>query len=326
MATLKTSRDGEAPPRVGGGRWKDGRLALLLLAATLIAYWPALHGGFVWDDDAHITANQTLRSLTGLREIWLKPGATCQYYPLTFTVFWAGYHLWGLHPPGYHLLNVGLHGLAAVLLWQVLARLKVRGAGLAGAIFALHPVCVMSVAWMTELKNTLSGALALGAIWAYVRFAGLGVYGAKQDGGDEGKGKGLGLDWRYYVLALGLFQLAMFAKTAVSFVPVSLLLLVWWQRGRPGWRAVWPLLPMVGVALLMGEVTFYVERHTGATGKAYSLGLLERVLISGRSFWFYLGKLFFPHRLTFIYEHWGACGVCGNESAEGRLRRCCISM
>ena len=166
-------------------RWlKDGLFIVLLMVATVVVYWPAMHGRFVWDDNEHIYDNQTLRSLHGLWEIWFKPGATCQYYPLSFTGFWIGFQLWGLNPLGYHLLNVVLHGLVAVLLWQVLTRLKVRGAWLAGAIFALHPVCVMSVAWMTELKNTLSASLALGAAWAYLRFAHLGVYEA---GTDEGR-------------------------------------------------------------------------------------------------------------------------------------------
>jgi protein O-mannosyl-transferase len=289
-------------PRASWNReWLFG---LVLIAATVLAYLPALHGDFVWDDDTHISDNKTLHSLGGLWEIWFKPGATCQYYPLTFTGFWIGYHLWGLNTPGYHLMNVLLHGLAAVLLWQVLARLKVRGAALAGAIFALHPVCVMSVAWMTELKNTLSGALALAAGWAYVRFARLGVYATEQGSG-AANGKVLGSDWRYCILALALFQLALFAKTAVSFLPVTLLLVAWWQRERLCWREAWPLLAMLGMAVAMGEVTIYVERHSGgASGEQFHIPFLERVLISGRSFWFYLGKLFYPHRLTFMYERW----------------------
>jgi len=162
--------------------WNRGWLpGLLLVAATMLAYSPALHGGFLWDDESHIVGNSALRSLAGLHDIWLKSGATVQYYPLSFTLFWMGYHLWGLNTFGYHLVTLVLHCLTALLLWQVLARLKARGAMLAGAIFALHPVCVMSVAWMTELKNTLSGALVLAAAWAYVRFAGLGVY----DGGES---------------------------------------------------------------------------------------------------------------------------------------------
>ncbi|MGA3285555.1 MAG: tetratricopeptide repeat protein, partial [Verrucomicrobiota bacterium] len=194
-----------------------------------------------------------------------------------------------------------LHCLTAVLLWQVLVRLQVRGAFLAGAIFALHPVCVMSVAWMMELKNTLSGTLALAASWAYLRFAGLGVY----DGGDQAGKNGARTDWRFYVLSLALFQLALLAKTAVSFLPVTLLLIVWWQRNRLHRRDIWPFIPMLGLAIVMGQVTSYVERHSGgASGEEFNIGFLERVLISGRSFWFYLGKIFFPYRLAFVYPRW----------------------
>jgi tetratricopeptide (TPR) repeat protein len=275
---------------------KDGAWALLLMLAVVLVYWPALHGGFVWDDDSHISANPTLRSWKGLWDIWFQPGATCQYYPLSFTVFWAGYHLWGLTTFGYHLLTVLMHGLVAVLLWQVLKRLEVRAAWLAGAIFALHPVNVMSVAWMTELKNTLSGALILGAAWSYLRFAGLGVYGKTTTRP--------GSDWRYGLLSLGLFLPAMFAKTAVSFLPATLLLLVWWKRERIVWRMTWPLLAMFGIAAGMGLLTLHVEHLHGATGDEFRMGWLGRVLVSGRSFWFYLGKLFFPYPLTFIYERW----------------------
>ena len=280
------------------GDWSKG---LLLVAATILVYWPALHGDFLWDDDSHISADYTLRSLTGLQAIWFKPGATMQYYPLTFTLFWVGYHLWGLNTLGYHLLTLAMHCVTSVLLWQVLARLRVRGAFLAGAIFALHPVCVMSAAWMTELKNTLSAALALSASWAYLRFAGLGVYEGRNGPGK----KTVKADWRFYVLVLAFFQLALLAKTAVSFLPLTLFLIVWWQRERLAGRDLWPLLPLLGMAIVIGQVTSYVEQHSGgATGREFNIGFLETVLISGRSFWFYLGKLFFPWQLTFIYPRW----------------------
>jgi Flp pilus assembly protein TadD len=293
--------------RLGGRRaiWNRGwLLGLLLIAATMLAYLPALRGEFIFDDDMHISANETLRSLGGLWEIWFRPGATFQYYPLSFTLFWLDYQLWGLNPLGYHLLNVALHSLVAVLLWQILKRLKVRGAWLAGAIFALHPVCVMSVAWMTELKNTLSAALALGAGWAYVRFAGLGVYGAAEANDDNREASASGTDWRYGILSLLLFLLAMLAKTAVSFLPATLLLVAWWQQERLVWRKVVPLLLMLVLVAPMGEMTFYIEHLHGAVGPGFKLGWLERVLVSGSSFWFYLGKLFFPYPLTFIYPRW----------------------
>ena len=287
----------EAKPKTSGEeRSPQWLFAGGLMAAVFIVYLPALHGGFIWDDDTHISKNAALLTPGGLRDIWIKPGATCQYYPLSFTFFWLAYHLWGLNTLGYHVLNVLLHGLASVLLWRVLKALKVPGAWLAGAIFALHPVCVMSVAWMTELKNTLSGGLALGSGWAYVRAAGLGKY-------ERAEQK---LDWRYYVLSLVLFQLAIFAKTAVSFLPVTLGLVVWWQRKQWKWKEVLPLIPMLGIAVGMGLVTIYVEQGSGgASGEVFRVPLAERVLISGRSFWFYLGKIFFPHNLTFIYERWG---------------------
>ena len=281
----------------GAGPFWSWLLGAGLIVAVLLAYWPALRGDFIFDDDLHIYGNPSVRSAAGLGDIWFAGGATPQYYPLSFTFFWLGYRLWGLNTLGYHLLNVLLHGTAAVLLWQVLQRLKVRGAWLAGAIFALHPVCVMSVAWMTELKNVLSASLALGAAWAYLRAAGLGVYER-----NRGESK---WDWRYYALSLVLFQLALFAKTAVSFLPVTLLLIAWWRGRRMNWPTVWPVLPMLAMAVGVGLVTIYVERNSGgASGAPFQIPPLERILISGRSFWFYLGKLFFPYHLTFLYERW----------------------
>jgi len=270
--------------------------AAALLAALVVFYWPALRGGFLWDDDTYISANPTLLTVGGLRAIWLDPSATCQYYPLSFTVFWIVNHFGGLNPLWFHLLTLLLHGIAALLFWQLLTRLRVRGALLAAAIFAFHPVNVMSVAWMTELKNTLSLALALGSVLAYVKFAALGVY---EQAPPPRK------PWGWYALSLGLFQVAMLAKTAVSFLPVTLLLILWWRRERMSRRDVVSLIPMLAISVGMGALTIYVERHTGnATGRDFEIGFLDRVLISGRSFWFYLGKLVLPWRLTFIYPRW----------------------
>src|SRR5262245_7939338 len=99
-----------------------------LVAMTLAAYAPLWNAEFTWDDDAHVTHNPTLRSLDGLGQIWFKLGAVPQYYPLVHTTFWVEYHLWGLAPRGYHLVNVLLHASSAVLLWRLLVRLQVPGA------------------------------------------------------------------------------------------------------------------------------------------------------------------------------------------------------
>src|SRR5947199_9026701 len=149
-------RSGRRPPRrldqrptaaPTGDRARVVAAAMLLVALTLAAYAPALQAGFIWDDDSYVTANPTLQSPDGLRRIWLEPGAVPQYYPLTFTSLWLEYRLWGPEPTGYHVTNVVLHALAAILVWRVLARLAAPGAWFAAALFALHPVEVESVAW-----------------------------------------------------------------------------------------------------------------------------------------------------------------------------------
>ena len=133
-------------------------VAIALVAATLAVYQPAWHGGQLWDDDKHITAPE-LRSLQGLARIWTEVGATQQYYPLVHTAFWIQHRLWGDATLGYHLVNILLHAASACLLLIILRRLRVPGAPLAAAIFALHPVQVESVAWITELQEHALGRL-----------------------------------------------------------------------------------------------------------------------------------------------------------------------
>jgi hypothetical protein len=117
--------------------------------------------GLVWDDDAHVTRPE-LRSLDGLRRIWFELGATQQYYPLLHSAFWLEHRLWGDSVVGYHLANILLHAAAACLVVAIMRRLALPGAWLAGLIFALHPVNVESVAWISEQKNTLSAVFCLG--------------------------------------------------------------------------------------------------------------------------------------------------------------------
>src|SRR5712691_4745188 len=140
-----------------------------LIVATALAYLPAWHGKPIWDDNAHITQPE-LRSGHGLVEIWTRPGATQQYYPLVHSVFWIEQKLWGDSVLGYHLVNILLHALGAIVLLQILLRLRTPGAWLAAGLFALHPVQVESVAWISELKNTLSGFFFFCSIRTYLNF------------------------------------------------------------------------------------------------------------------------------------------------------------
>jgi len=142
---------------------------ILLCCATLIAYWPSLNGGFVWDDNGHVT-KPAIQSLHGLWRIWFALGATQQYYPLLHSAFWMEHRLWGDAVLGYHLVNVALHALAACLVVGIVKRLELPGATLAGFVFALHPVCVESVAWISEQKNTLSAVFCLAAALVYLGF------------------------------------------------------------------------------------------------------------------------------------------------------------
>ena len=272
------------PARFIGRR--DLGLGGLILAAVLIAYWPALRGGFLLDDDLHVTRPE-LQTLRGLGRIWFEVGATQQYYPVVHTAFWVEHLLWGDGVLGYHLINVALHAGAAGLLVAIMRRLRMRGAWLAGFIFALHPVCVESVAWIAEQKNTLSTVFGLGAVLAYLRFD------ARRT-------------MAQYLLALGLFGLALLSKTATATLPAAFLVIFWWQRSRLEWRRdVRPLLPWFLLAAAAALVTAAVERKLlEGIGAALTLTLLQRGLLAGRVIWFYLGKLVWPADLTFFYPRW----------------------
>ena len=269
--------------------------AVVLLLVVFAVYGPALGGGFLWDDDAHVTKPE-LRSAQGLWRIWTEPTATQQYYPLLHTAFWVQWWVWHDDPVGYHVVNVLMHALAALLAWRVLLRLGIPGAGLAAAIFAVHPVHVESVAWITELKNTLSGSLYLAAMLAYLRFD-------PPDAADRGRSA---RDRRWWAIAFGLFVCALLSKTVTASLPAALLVLLWWKRGTLNWRRdVLPLVPFLGVGAAMGLMTAWFERtHIGATGSAFEFSAVERLLIAGRVFWFYLGKLGWPTDLSFIYPRW----------------------
>ena len=261
-------------------------LALLLIAATLIAYLPAWKGTPIWDDNAHITAPH-LRSGYGLVAIWAQLGATQQYYPLVHTVFWIEQKLWGNWFVGYHLVNILLHAASAIVLLRILQRLKIPGAWLAAGLFALHPVQVESVAWISELKNTLSGLFFFSSILSYLDF-------------DETRSR------RSYIPSLVLFLFGLWCKTAIAPMPAVVLVTLWWKRGSVRARNdVVPLLPFFGLGLAAGLFTTWVERiFVGAEGGVFQLSIWQRCLVAARDFWFYIFKLIWPAKLTFIYPRW----------------------
>jgi tetratricopeptide (TPR) repeat protein len=261
----------------------------LLVTATLLAYQPAWQAGFIWDDDEYVTNNPLLTAPDGLRRIWFSLDSPSQYFPLTYTVFRIERSLWGLNSTGFHWVNILLHAANALLVWRLLRRLSVPGAWLAAAIFALHPVQVESVAWVTELKNVLSLFFFLPALLAWVEFV-------------EDRSKPL---WRYYALALMFYALALFSKTTACTLPAALLLILW-LKGKPITRSrLVQIVPFIAFGVGMGLVTVWWERfHQEVRGNFLGLGLLDRLLVASHAIWFYAGKLIWPVNLTFMYPHW----------------------
>jgi len=262
----------EAEPSASSRAWL---LGLVLVAVTFIAYQPVWHAGFIWDDDAYLTKNPLIKSADGLRQFWFT-SSMLDYYPLMFSMWWLEWRIWANNPLPYHLVNVLLHGLSAVLLWRALLRLKIPGALLAAALFALHPVNVESVAWITERKNTLS----------WLKFE------------DSGR-------WRWYGLALVAFALALFSKTAVAPLPVVLLGIAWWRRGRVGWKDVRQIVPFFVIAAILGLVTVWFQYHR-PIDEAFirTDGFWSRLAGAGRAVWFYLYKAVLPLRLISVYPRW----------------------
>ena len=270
-------------------RW-NGTAAVLLAAVAILSHGRSLWCGWIWDDDFYVWNNPTLRSPGGLFDIWFKPLSIPQYYPLVHTTYWLEYRLWGDWPAGYHAVNVLLHATSAVLLWLVLRRLAVPGAWLGAALFAVHPVGVETVAWVTERKNTLSLCLALLSLLTWLSFR----------DAESGSAR-----WRAYGLSLGLFAASLLAKTvSVSLVGV-LLVITWWQTGRITRRDLLLAAPYLAIGLPLALATVWLEKHhVGAADVDWGLSLTDRIVLAGRVICFYATKLAWPHPLSFFYDRW----------------------
>jgi len=276
--------------------------AAALVAMLVTAYIPALQAGFIWDDPAHITENTLLLDTNGLVRIWTEAGAHQQFYPLTLTIFWLEYQLWGLAPLGYHLVNILLHATAALLVWRLGRRMGLPGAWAAAAVFGLHPVHVESVAWATELKNVLSGVFYLASLW--FMFGYYRLYPAPPANSAVTADEPNSRFWRLYAPGLAFFVCAVLSKTVTSTLPAALLVLVWWRRGRVRLVEVLPLIPFFVAGIGLGLVTISREIDIGATGEAFGFSFIDRLLIAGRALWFYVAKLLWPVDLNFNYTRW----------------------
>lgn len=261
-----------------------GQATAMAVAAAAI-YWPALQGTWLSDDTLEIVGNRDLRTWAGLRRIWAGQGGP-DYFPLKSTVQWLEWHCWGAQPFGYHCVTLALHVCAALLFCRVLRRLGVRQAWIGGWLFLVHPLFVESVAWISELKNTLSLALLLLAFDAYLEF----------DPGGRRRG---------YVASLGWFVAAALAKTSVVLFPALLVVKGWWQRGRVRRADLLAALPFALVSVVLGSITLVFQQHRAIEGVTLVPGgLATRFAAAGLAACFYLGKLLVPTGLSFVYPRW----------------------
>ncbi len=261
---------------------QDRLIAALLIAVTFAAYWPCWYGTWVWDDQVHLLNNPVLRP-GGLAKVWI-PGGYLNYWPITYTVYWLEFQLWGLQPLGYHLVNLTFHCVAALLVWRVLTRMQLPGAWLAAAIFALHPINVESVAWVAQLKGIISLVFGLLSLLCYLSF-------------ERKSGR-----WRY-ALALAMFVLSALAKGELLTLPIVLLALAWWQRGRIVRRDVLLVAPYFAIAACLAGAEIWFERVVGS-GAVRTDGIVSRIAVAGCAVWLYLWKLIWPWDLLPFYPRW----------------------
>lgn len=298
LSPTTKSADARAEPAIENATsWRNSwAIAIAVLALTVFAYWPAFRAGYIWDDDSYVTENPAVQAADGLSDIWgltREPvhGAlvsnTPQYYPLVFTSFWLEHRAWGLDPTGYHVVNVILHVLNALLVFALMRKLGVPGAWFVAALFAVHPLNVESVAWITERKNVLSGFFYLSAFLVYLRF-------------DDTKRA------RFWFASLALFVAALLSKSVTATLPVALLIALFWRHKKLVARDFGLVAPFVIVGAISGWFTAYLEQvKVGAQGSEFGQTLLERVvLIVPRAYAFYAEKSLVPYPITFVYERW----------------------
>ena len=259
-------------------RWKTVLQALVIVAAGLWIYWPALDGDWFFDDNTLIATNSNLRSLQGLWQIWSAP--TNYYLPLTSTLLWIEWQLWGNEPLGYHLCNLALHILSGFLIWRLFNRLGLRWGWFGGFLFVIHPLAVESVAWVSEIKNTLSLPLFLLSFDAWLD-------------AEEKKSS--------YLRSVFFYCAAMLAKTSTIMLPLVLLLYCWWKRGRVTRQELIQTIPYFFIAVVLGLATVLLQSQE--QGAEFG-GFATRLIGAESAIFFYLGKFIFPATLMPIYPRW----------------------
>jgi tetratricopeptide (TPR) repeat protein len=281
-----TSPVASAPVRSHEWFW-----AALLFFAVVVVFSPVGWADYLWDDGMFVTDNPVIVSSHGLITIWTTRAA--DVCPLTLTLFWIEHPLWGRNPLPYHVITVLLHGGSALVLWQLLKLLRVPGAWLGAALWALHPVNVESVAWIAETKNTLSGLFYLLSAYFFV----------KSMRAETTKPSALDANYAWSLL---FAMAAMAAKSSTVILPVALGLIAWWIDGRWQWRRLIQLAPMFFFAIIAGLASMWTQhlQQLDVADVSWKRSWPERLVTAGDAIWFYLGKLVWPDPLMMIYPRW----------------------
>src|SRR5216117_3621169 len=291
-------------------RWIRWLAPLLVALFTLAAFLPALQNQFVnWDDKDNFLDNPHYRGLGWIHLWWMWTTHLGHYIPLTWMTLGLDYLLWGMNPLGYHLTNLLLHAANAVVFFFVVRRLLTlalpspseRGhalavsAGVAALVFAIHPLRVESVAWVTERRDVLSGLFYLSAILLYLRAC---------ERGARGRG--------WYWLAVAVFGCALLSKSMVVNLPVVLLILDvyplrrlggaigWWSE--PARRIYVEKIPFVLLAAAAAAIAVMAQLSKSAMISLAQLSMPGRLAISAYGLSFYLWKMVVPVNLSPFYE------------------------
>jgi Flp pilus assembly protein TadD len=257
---------------------------LLIVAVGIWIFSPVLRGDWLWDDYKLITRNALMLDPAGFWKVLVRPDGLGNYDPLTSEVRWLQWQCWGDNPLGYHLTSVGLHLISAFLIWRLFYRLRLPCAWFGALIFTVHPLMVESVAWITELKNTLSLPPLLLAMLGLLAY-------------DEG-----GRRRADYFQALGWFGVAMLVKTAGMMLPVVFLGYVWLKRRKIGWSEIKASVPFFIVALAAGWMSVSSQGDPSKQVEIVATGgWAARLATLGWAGLFLLGKALFPVGLMPAY-------------------------
>lgn len=272
----------------------------LIFALTLIVYWPSMRGEFILDDDVLLTKSELITAPDGLYQFWFttKP---LDYWPVTNSTLWLEWRMWGTETTGYHVVNVLLHIASSLLVWTILRRLSIPGSYLAALLFAVHPLNVQSVAWISQCKNALSMFFFLLSILWWLRAdEGRPIAEAIAETAPSGE-RYQSIAW--YWLSVAAFLAAMLAKGSVAVLPLILLTIAWWRRDRIVRRDLMRTVPFFAVAVALTAVNIWFQTH-GAAVIVRDVNGWQRLAGAGAVVWFYIYKAIVPINLVFIYPQW----------------------